>query len=81
MEVLSTRSEGQGAYPVCITDLLVTPSGVEPHNFSCHGSVVVSLDTSAVLCVFATTYRIISVFLLSVKYFISQRREDPVRDS
>ncbi len=27
MEVLSTRSEGQGAYPVCITDLLVTPSG------------------------------------------------------
>ena len=26
MEVLSTRSEGQGAYPVCISNLLVTPS-------------------------------------------------------
>jgi len=26
VEVLSTRSEGQGAYPVCISNLLVTPS-------------------------------------------------------
>ena len=34
MEVLSTRSEGQGAYPVCITDLLVTPSDhyLDPHH-------------------------------------------------
>jgi hypothetical protein len=29
VEVLSTRSEGQGAYPLCITDLLVTPSGFD----------------------------------------------------
>jgi len=31
VEVLSTRSEGQGAYPVCITDLLVTPSGIREY--------------------------------------------------
>ncbi len=33
MEVLSTRSEGQGAYPVCITDLLVTPSEFFMYTF------------------------------------------------
>jgi len=49
VEVLSTRSEGQGAYPVCITDLLVTPSGFDyiflsiayffswPKNINVHG--------------------------------------------
>jgi len=32
VEVLSTRSEGQGAYPVCITDLLVTPSALYQYD-------------------------------------------------
>jgi len=40
VEVLSTRSEGQGAYPVCITDLLVTPSAYRLH----HIEKVVILD-------------------------------------